>query len=133
MSIEAQLGAVGIVVSDMGKALAFYRRLGLPVPADSDGEPHVEVELGPGLRLLLDTEATIRSFHPDWQPPQAGARVGLAFGFADPAAVDAAYAEMTAAGAHGELAPFDAFWGQRYAVLHDPDGTGVDLYAPLPG
>jgi uncharacterized glyoxalase superfamily protein PhnB len=52
---------------------------------------------------------------------------------ADPAAVDAAYAELTGAGAHGELAPFDAFWGQRYAVLQDPDGNGVDLYAPLPG
>ncbi|HVH21002.1 MAG TPA: VOC family protein, partial [Pseudonocardia sp.] len=118
---------------DMGKALDFYRRLGLPVPADADGEPHVEVELGGGLRLLFDTEATIRSFHPDWQPPERGARVGLALALPDPAAVDAAYAELTAAGAHGELAPFDGFWGQRYAVLHDPDGTGVDLFAPLPG
>jgi catechol 2,3-dioxygenase-like lactoylglutathione lyase family enzyme len=133
MSIEARMSAVGIVVSDMGKALDFYRRLGLPVPADADGEPHVEVELGGGLRLLFDTEATVRSFHPDWQPPERGARVGLALALPDPAAVDAAYAELTAAGAHGELAPFDGFWGQRYAVLHDPDGTGVDLFAPLPG
>ncbi len=136
MTIEARLGAVGIVVSDMGRALDFYRRLGLAaaVPADADAQPHVEVDLGGGLRLLLDTEETIRSFHPDWQPPpKDGSRVGLALALANPAAVDAAYAELTAAGAHGELAPFDAFWGQRYAVLHDPDGTGVDLYAPLPG
>jgi len=131
MSIEAQLGAVGMVVSDMGAALEFYRRLGLPVPPDAAGEPHVEVALGGGLRLLFDTEATIHSFHPDWRPPAAGARVGLAFALADPAAVDAAYAELIAAGGHGELAPFDAFWGQRYAVVLDPDGTGVDLYAPL--
>ena len=47
-------------------------------------------------------------------------------------AVDAAYAQLTNAGHHGELAPFDAFWGQRYATVHDPDGTGVDLFAPLP-
>ncbi len=26
---------------------------------------------------------------------------------------------------------WDAFWGQRYAILHDPDGNGVDLFAPL--
>ena len=45
--------------------------------------------------------------------------------------MDAAYGELTATGYHGELAPFDAFWGQRYAVVHDPDGNGVDLYAPL--
>jgi catechol 2,3-dioxygenase-like lactoylglutathione lyase family enzyme len=133
MSIEARLGAVGIVVSDMGKALDFYRRLGLPVPAGADGEPHVEVDAGGGLRLLFDAEATIRSFHPSWRPADGGGRAGLAFALPDAAAVDTAYAELTAAGAHGELAPFDASWGQRYAVLHDPDGTGVDLYAPLAG
>jgi uncharacterized glyoxalase superfamily protein PhnB len=44
--------------------------------------------------------------------------------------VDALYAELTAAGHHGELAPFDAPWGQRYASVNDPDGNGVDLYAP---
>ena len=41
--------------------------------------------------------------------------------------------QLTAAGHHGELAPFDAFWGMRYATVHDPDGTGVDLFALLPG
>ena len=133
MTIEARLSAVGIVVSDMGKALAFYRRLGLPVPADADDQPHVEVPLAGGLRLLFDTEATIRSFHPEWRAGETGDRVGLAFELPNPAAVDAAYAELTEAGAHGELAPFDAFWGQRYAVVHDPDGTGVDLFAAQPG
>ena len=29
--------------------------------------------------------------------------------------------------------PYDAFWGQRYATVHDPDGNAVDLYAALPG
>ena len=131
MGIEARLDVVGIVVADMGRALAFYRRLGLDAPAAADGEPHVEVALPGGLRLAFDTEATIRSFHPGWTPPAGGGRAGLAFTVADPADVDALYAELTDAGYHGELAPFDAFWGQRYAVLHDPDGTGVDLFAPL--
>jgi uncharacterized glyoxalase superfamily protein PhnB len=36
-----------------------------------------------------------------------------------------------AAGYHSELEPFDAFWGQRYATVLDPDGNGVDLFAPL--
>jgi len=27
--------------------------------------------------------------------------------------------------------PWDAFWGQRYAQLPDPDGVPVDLYAGL--
>ena len=39
---------------------------------------------------------------------------------------------MVAAGFEGHLEPWDAFWGQRYATLRDPDGIGVDLYAALP-
>jgi catechol 2,3-dioxygenase-like lactoylglutathione lyase family enzyme len=131
MTIEARLAAVGIVASDLGRTLDFYRRCGLPVPTGAEDQPHVEVPLGAGLRLLFDTEDTIRSFHPDWRPPERGGRLGIAFELPDPVAVDAAYAELTGAGGHGELPPFDAPWGQRYAVVHDPDGNGVDLYAPL--
>jgi hypothetical protein len=42
------------------------------------------------------------------------------------------YAEMVGAGYAGELEPWDAPWGMRYAVLRDPDGNGVDLFANLP-
>lgn len=130
MAIDAKLDAVGVVVADMAKTLAFYRLLGLDVPADADAAPHAEVVLPGGLRLMFDTEAEVRSFHPDRQPPGAG-RVGLACSLPTPAAVDAAYAELVGAGHHGELAPFDAPWGQRYATVLDPNGVGVDLYAPL--
>ncbi|AEA25505.1 VOC family protein [Pseudonocardia benzenivorans] len=133
MSICARLDVVGIVTADMAAALAFYRLLGVAVPDGADAEPHVEVALPGGVRLAFDSEATIRSFHPDWvAPASGGGRIGLAFLLDDPAAVDAAYAELTAAGHRGELAPFDAFWGQRYATVLDPDGNGVDLFAPLP-
>jgi uncharacterized glyoxalase superfamily protein PhnB len=114
----------------MAKALAFYRQLGLDVPASADTEPHVEVGLPGGLRLAFDTEEVIRSFHADWTPVRGG-RTNLAFVLPDPAAVDALYAELMAAGHESGLAPFDAFWGQRYAVVHDPDGNGIDLFAPL--
>ena len=42
------------------------------------------------------------------------------------------FAELVAAGYDGHLEPWDAFWGQRYASVRDPDGNGVDLFAPLP-
>jgi uncharacterized glyoxalase superfamily protein PhnB len=130
MITNATPALVEIVVADMARALAFYRLLGLDIPADADAEPHVDVELAGGMRLAFDTEATIASFHPAWKAGTGG-RVSLAFALPDPAAVDAAYAEIVEAGYHGELKPFDAFWGMRYATVHDPDGTGVDLFALL--
>jgi catechol 2,3-dioxygenase-like lactoylglutathione lyase family enzyme len=122
---------VELVVSDMAATLAFYRRLGLDVPAEADGEPHVDVDLG-GIRLAFDTADTVRSFDPDWTPPSGGHRVALAFACADPSEVDEAWTDMVGAGYEGHLEPWDAFWGMRYAVLRDPDGTPVDLFAPLP-
>lgn len=131
--MKLQPALVELVVTDMAATLAFYRRLGLDIPADADGEPHVDIDLGGGLRLAFDTEATIRSFDPQWSPPTGGHRMALAFDCAAPEQVDAAWAELTGAGYEGHLAPWDAFWGMRYAVVHDPDGTPVDLFARLPG
>jgi catechol 2,3-dioxygenase-like lactoylglutathione lyase family enzyme len=131
MTIEAKLDAIGIVAGDMARSLSFYRALGLPVPDGAEGQPHVEVPLGGGMRLMFDTEETVRSFHPDWKAVPGAGRIGLAASLPDAAAVDAVYAELTAAGHRGELEPFDAPWGQRYASMQDPDGNSVDLYAPL--
>lgn len=129
--MKPQLDLIGIAVSDMAAALAFYRRLGLDIPADADKEPHVEVTLPGGQRLAWDSEETIRSFHADWQPPTGSPRIGLAFKCEDAAAVDRTYQELVDAGYEGVKPPWDAFWGQRYALVHDPDGNGVDLFAPL--
>jgi catechol 2,3-dioxygenase-like lactoylglutathione lyase family enzyme len=122
---------IGIVVADMPASLAFYRRLGFDIPTGVDTEPHVEITLPNGLRLAWDPVATIHSFDPGWEKPSGGARVALAFKCDSPAEVDAVYADLTGAGYRGHLAPFDAFWGQRYATVHDPDGNGVDLFAAL--
>ncbi|WP_369173276.1 VOC family protein [Streptomyces sp. R28] len=123
--------AIGLVVSDMAASVVFYRRLGFAFPDGAENEPHAEAELPGGLRLLLDTEATVRSFLPEWQPPTGSGRHSLALRCADPSEVDAVYEELVGAGCHGELKPWDAFWGQRYASVQDPDGNGVDLFAPL--
>ncbi|MFC0105076.1 VOC family protein [Kibdelosporangium aridum] len=124
------LNAISVVVADMGRSLAFYRLLGLDIPASADSEPHVEVALPGGMRLLWDTEETIRSFDPEWQR-RGSDGMSLAFLAESPAGVDKVYAELVGAGYHGEKEPWDAFWGQRYAVVLDPDGNGVDLFAAL--
>jgi uncharacterized glyoxalase superfamily protein PhnB len=122
--------AIGLVADDLARTLAFYRTLGVDIPAEADTEPHVEITLPGGFRLMFDPASTIASFDPTWTPP-TGSRTGLAFECDSPSEVDEVYARMTGAGYDGHLEPFDAPWGQRYASLRDPDGTGVDLYAGL--
>jgi catechol 2,3-dioxygenase-like lactoylglutathione lyase family enzyme len=129
MDVSLQSVVVEIVTKNMANSLEFYRLLGLEVP-DPEG-PHVEVALPGGNRLAFDTEEVIGGMHPGWTPPSGPGRVALAFGVPAPADVDALYEKLTAAGHSGELAPFDAPWGQRYATVLDPDGTSVDLFAAL--
>ena len=121
------LNAIGIVASDMARSIRFYRLLGLDVP-ETPGEGHVDTFLPNGVRFMLDTEDTVRSFRPEWIR-ESGNQLGIAFECESPAEVDEIYARVTAAGFHGEKEPWDAVWGQRYAQLLDPDSVPVDLYA----
>ena len=122
--------ALGMVVEDMAKTLAFYRLLGLDIPDGAEAEGHVEATLSGGIRLMWDTVEVVSSFS-DWTPPAGGSRVALAFVCDSPRAVDTKHDELVATGAPSHVAPFDAFWGQRYATVLDPDGNPIDLFAPL--
>ena len=129
--MTARFDAIGMVVADMSATLAFYRLLGLDIADGLETEGHVEAELPGGNRIMWDTIDVVRSFS-EWEPTTGGHRMSLAFRCATPADVDAAHERLTAAGHRSHVAPFDAFWGQRYATVLDPDGNPVDLFAPLP-
>jgi uncharacterized glyoxalase superfamily protein PhnB len=128
-----RLNVVGVIVSELGTAIDFYTRIGLQFPEnpDPEGHGHVEAPLPGGLRFTLDTEESVRALDPSWSPPTGGHRVAIAFLCESPQEVDRAYGELVAAGSHGYKEPWDAFWGQRYAQVEDPDGNVVDLFAPL--
>jgi catechol 2,3-dioxygenase-like lactoylglutathione lyase family enzyme len=129
--VNPRLDMIGIHVRDMAATLSFYRRLGLDIPEGAESDGHVETTLPGGLRVGWDTHEVMRSFDPGWQPPDGTARIALCFLVDSPAEVDELYAELTGAGHTGHLEPWDAFWGQRYAILRDPDGNDVALFAPL--
>jgi catechol 2,3-dioxygenase-like lactoylglutathione lyase family enzyme len=128
-----RLDVIGVIVADLDKSIAFYRRLGLsfPEPADPEGHGHVEVPLDGGIRFTLDTVATIREFDPGWTPPSGGHRMAVAFLCDSSRDVNRLFRELVESGARPHKEPWDAFWGQRYAQVHDPDGNVVDLFAPL--
>ncbi len=61
----------------------------------------------------------------------AGAAVVLTFRTDTRDDVDALHHHMVGLGHPSHLAPFDAFWGARFAVLVDPDRNHVSLMRPL--
>jgi catechol 2,3-dioxygenase-like lactoylglutathione lyase family enzyme len=121
---------IGMIVRDMAATLRFYRLLGLDIPEGVEAEPYVEVITPNGYRLSWNAVAMVKEFYPEWHEPQ-GHRMSLAFKCDSPAEVDATYHRLAESGYEGYKEPWDAFWGQRYAMVKDPDGNPVDLFAPI--
>ena len=123
------LAAIGIVTRDMKASVRFYRLLGIDVADAADD--HLDATLPSGIRLMFDTLELIKQLDPDWVDPK-GHRMSLAFECSSPGEVDATHARVVRAGFRSKKAPWDAFWGQRYAQIVDPDDNVVDLFAQLP-
>jgi uncharacterized glyoxalase superfamily protein PhnB len=79
---------------------------------------------------MWDTEELMKQLDPEREEPR-GHRIALAFDCGSPGEVDATHEQLVDAGFRSKTAPFDAFWGQRYATVLDPDENPVDLFAPL--
>ena len=130
--MESRLDAIGITTKDMAASCHFYSLLGVPTGEPPEGDDHFEATLDSGVRLMWDTVELMRQIDPDWEPP-VGHRLALAFHCGSPAGVDASHHAVVAAGFGSKNEPWDAFWGQRYATVVDPDGNVVHLFAPLDG
>ena len=126
------LDLVSVVVGDMAASAEFYRRLGVeisePVPPWDDLHRSSPTGAG-GAQLDLDSAR----FAPQWNEGWTAGRTGVVLTFAVDSRdeVDRLYGELTGAGAAGQQPPFDAFWGARYAIVEDPDGTAVGLMSPV--
>ena len=121
-----QLDAIGIVSADLQATVRFFRLVGLQIPDTT--EDHIDVVTPGGVRIMFDALELVKQLDPDWVKP-VGRPIGLAFRCINAKEVDEVYARITAAGFRGKAPPFDAFWGQRYATVLDPDGNAVDLFA----
>ncbi|HSF92236.1 MAG TPA: VOC family protein [Paracoccaceae bacterium] len=127
---EIIIDAVGVTSTDFTKTVAFYSALGFRFPDFSADDQHLEAITAPGkVRLMIDTAALAETLI--GEAPRPANHSHFALLCESPAAVDAAVEAVAAAGFAVESNPWDAFWGQRYAVVKDPDGYLVDLFAPL--
>ncbi|MGI8405198.1 MAG: VOC family protein [Thermomicrobiales bacterium] len=123
--MTVQLSMVGLMVKDMAASLAFYRQVGLDIPAGEEEKPFVLYRMESGVSLFWDT-VFADTYDPARTLPREGYQSMLEFFLADDSAVDAKYAELTAAGYYGRLAPVQTT-GPYAAMVDDPDGNVVLL------
>ena len=132
-----ELYMLGLIVQDMGKSLAFYRRLGLDIPEGSEEMTHVQVKMGGGLTFFLDSRPT--RWDPGYARRDDQGRIGasdsypsiLEFYLKSRDAVEAKYAELTGFGYHGHRAPYETSFGMCFALINDPDGNTILLSGDL--
>ena len=123
------LDAIGIVCKDLKKSIRFYEILGVDLK-EAGGPDHLEGVTPSGVRIMLDSAELVKKINPDWKEA-VGCGVILCFKQASPKEVDALFTQVEASGFKSVKAPWDAFWGQRYSSVQDPDGNQIDLFAAL--
>lgn len=122
------LDAVGIISKDIQKSIKFYNILG--VVLEKVGDDHFEGATPSGVRIMLDSVDLVKKINPSWEEP-TGSGIVLCFKQKSPEKVDELFSKVTEAGFKSIKAPWDAFWGQRYSSVQDPDGNQIDIFAPL--
>jgi uncharacterized glyoxalase superfamily protein PhnB len=128
--MQPRLDMIGLTCRSIAESVRFYRLIGIEAGDPPTDEPFFETTLPTGIRLSWNSIEMMREIEPEYVDP-VGQRMGLAFLCNSPAEVDAYYSRVVQAGFEGHKEPWDAFWGQRYAQVKDPDGNVVDLFAPL--
>jgi catechol 2,3-dioxygenase-like lactoylglutathione lyase family enzyme len=126
--MPVQLAMVGLVVSDMQRSLAFYRRLGLEIPLDEDEKRFVMHRMASGVTIFFDT-VFFPENDPERQPaPRSRYNISLEFYAGTRDAVDTLYAELTGLGHVGRKAPWKST-GPYAAIVEDPDGNPILITA----
>ncbi len=124
-----KLNAVGVTSTNLKHSVEFYSLLGFQFPDFKEDEQHVEATSHEGARLMIDAASMIKDIM--GEVPKPGNHSAFAVQYDSPEEVNEVARKVQEAGFTIAKEPWDAFWGQRYAVVKDPDGYMVDLYAQL--
>jgi lactoylglutathione lyase len=130
MAVEFREAFPIILTDDLARLTTFYReRLGFTEtyrsPTD-DGEPEFVV-LSLGGAQFAFGRAEGPGLHGRRRGPDAGNRLEVCVYTDD---VDAAVAELSAAGSPVLYEPTDQPWGERAAYVADPDGNPILILTP---
>ena len=112
----------------IGSPVARFTALGFAFASFAPDARHLEPITAAGdVRLMIDDKALIESI--TGAAPVPPTHSSFAMKCANAAEVDAVVAAIGAAGFSVVKQPWNAFWGQRYAIVADPDGYMVDVFA----
>ncbi len=124
-----KLAAIGVTTSNLKKTVEFYKILGFEFPEFKDDEDHLEPTNQNGARLMIDSKKLIKDILGEDPLPANTSSFAIEYNSAKE--VNDTAKRVSDAGFKVVKTPWDAFWGQRYAIVEDPDGYKIDLYASL--
>lgn len=125
-----KINAVAVASSNLKKTVEFYKLIGFNFPDFAEDEQHVDSIHKPGeTRLMIDSKKLMTELL--GKAPVPANHSNFAIEFDTPSEIDTITKNLHSNGFTVLKQPWDAFWGQRYAVVVDPDGYHVDLYANL--
>ncbi len=127
----ARLSHVSLQVSDLDRALGFYRNtFGMQIILEKnlEGAEFEAVTATPGARSklvrgLIADSAVVQLFWHNWREPQEEKQTLLSFEVRD---AQAAHQLLVAAGVNCQSEPV-AFDNSRAFVIHDPDGHPIEI------
>lgn len=125
-----KIDAVGVTTSNLRQSVNFYSLLGFVFPEFKDDEGHLEpLTSDSSARLMIDTKKMVEDIL--GEKPKPANHSCFAIRFDTPGELDTCAGRLKEAGFKIVKEPWNAFWGQRYAIIEDPDGYKIDLYARI--
>jgi len=123
-----KIDAIAVTSKNLKETAKFYTLLGFEFAKFGADEKHLEPQSGDGMvRLMIDDVALIKDIiGKDPIPPTHSSFAMLCD---SPAEVDHVAQKIKDSGYTIVKEPWDAFWGQRYAIVQDPDGYMIDIFA----
>ena len=125
-----RVDAIAVSSKDFKKSVEFYQLLGFTFDENQDlNSDHIEATDKDGMRLLFDRVKLHKEMSGHEPTPANHSNFALLCDSVDE--VNQIAEKIKNEGFKITKEPWDAFWGQRYCIVEDPDGYKIDLFAEL--
>lgn len=123
-----QMIGLYLFVSDLEATKSFYQAFGLDIEPISD--MFARATWSDKVMLEFGTKELTSSYDPNFMEPGPLSKSTINFELESQTAVDHKFSRLVDLGYEGHLAPIEAPWGARFAIVSDPDGNYVGLHSP---